>query len=329
MHRVPKPSIPDNIPLHLLPDKFSNFFHEKICKIRDTFSDAEMTCEVPFQCTSSLSRFELATPDEVVKIISSSSKAYCDLDPIPTFLVKDCKDILAQPITNIINKSLSEGIFPHQLKMAHVTPLLKKSSLSKNDLKNYRPVSNLSYLSKILEKVVARRLNTYLERSSLTNKYQSAYKRFHSTESALLKVQNDILMNMDRGEVTALTLLDLSAAFDTIDHKLLFSRLHSWFGVTGLALNWFSSYLTDRAQQVKLCNLLSSPATLKFGVPQGSVLGPILFTLYTSPLSKIIDSHKISHHLYADDTQLYVSFSTKNVSKSINTLKQCVSNVSD
>ena len=175
-------------------------------------------------------------------------------------------------------------------------------------MKNYRPVSNFSFLSKILEKVVASRLNSHINSSHTSNDYQSASRKFHSTETALLKIHSDILSSMDDGRVTALTLLDLSAAFDTIDHTILLSRLGNWFGVSGKALDWFKSYLTGRSQRIKLGNCLSSRSDLSFGVPQGSVLGPLLFILYTTPLSRMISGHTTPHHLYADDSQLYVSF---------------------
>ena len=148
-------------------------------------------------------------------------------------------------------------------------------------MKNYRPVSNLSFFSKVLEKVVLNELNSHINSSTTSN--QSAYTKFHSTETALLKIHSDILASMDAGNVTALTLLDLSAAFDTIDHTILLSRLDDWFGVTEKALNWFKSYLTGRCQRIKIGDCLSSKADLKFGVPQGSVLGSSAFhALYHS-----------------------------------------------
>ena len=149
----------------------------------------------------------------------------------------------------------------------------------------------------------------------------------HSTETALLKIHSDILASMDAGKVTALTLLDLSAAFDTIDHTILLSRLDDWFGVTGKALYWFESYLTGRFQRNKLGDCLSYKADLKFQVPQGSVLGPLLFTLYTTPLSSMIFEHAIPHHLYADDSQLYVSFASGDSAAALNGLQSCLASV--
>ena len=132
---------------------------------------------------------------------------------------------------------------------------------------------------------------------------------------------------MDAGKVTALTLLDLSAAFDTIDHTILLRRLDDWFGVTGKALDWFKSYLTGRRQRIKLGDCLSSKADLKFGLPQGSVLGPLVFTLYTTPLSAMICEHAVLHHLYADDSQLYVSFASGDSAAALNGLQSCLASV--
>ena len=207
-------------------------------------------------------------------------------------------------------------------------PFVKKTpTLDRDDMKNYRSVSSLSFLSKIIEKVVASRLNSHINSSYTSNDYQSAYRKFHSTETALLQIHNVILSSMDDGRVTALTLLDLSAAFDTIDHTILLRRLGNWFGVSGKALDWFKSYLTGRSQRIKLGNCLSSRSDLSFGVPQGSVLGPLLFTLYTTPLSNLVSGHAIPHHIYADDSQLYVSFSSGNSAAALNGLQSCFASV--
>ena len=188
-------------------------------------------------------------------------------------------------------------------------------------------MSNLSSLSKILGKLVVSRLNSHINSSHTSNDYQSAYRKFHSTETALLKIHNDILLSMDDSMVTALTLLDLSAAFDTIDHTILLSRLGNWFGVSKNALDWFKSYLTGRSQRIKLGNCLSSRSDLSFGVPQGSVLGLPLFTLYTTPRSSLISAHAIPHDLYADDSQLYVSFSSGDSAAALNGLQSCLASV--
>ena len=145
--------------------------------------------------------------------------------------------MLITPITSIINASLEQGKCSNFFKQAHVTPILKKSSLDKEILKNYRPVSNLNFISKILERIVAVQLQTHLDEAGLMTAFQSAYRK-HSTESVLLSIHNDILLNMAKGSVTALTLLDLSAAFDTIDHTILLDRLNVHYGISELAESW-------------------------------------------------------------------------------------------
>ena len=230
-------------------------------------------------------------------------------------------------IASIVNLSLFEGCFPTHFKSALVSPLLKKPTLNRDDMKNYLPLSNLSFLSKILEKLVASRLNSHINSSHTSNDYQSVYRTFHSNKTALLKIHNDILLSRDDGRVTALTLLDLSAAFDTIDHTILLRRLGNWFGVNGKALDWFKSYLTGRSQRIKLGSCLSSRSDLSFGVPQGSVLGPLLFTLHTTPLSSLVSGHAIPHHLYADYSQLYVSFSSGDSAAALNGLQSCLASV--
>ncbi|WP_419586369.1 RNA-directed DNA polymerase, partial [Thiolapillus sp.] len=169
-------------------------------------------------------------------------------------------------------------------------------------LKNFRPVSNLSFMSKVTEKVVLQQLLAYLTEHKLICPSQSAYRPHHSTETALLKITNDILLALDSGNVSLLTLLDLSAAFDTIDHCILLDRLQHMYGISGTALSWFSSYLTNRTQSVIVNDHISQVSSLSYGVPQGSVLGPILFILYTKPLSDLIHCHSIESQSFADDT---------------------------
>ena len=223
---------------------------------------------------------------------------------------------------------MRERVVRPDFKQALVTPLIKKKTLCRNEFKNYRPISNLSFLSKILEKIVAKRLNAHIEEHLLSNHVLSAYKRFHSTETALLKIHNDIICNMDNGKVTALTLLDLSAAFDTIDHSTLLERLHVHFDTSGTVFQWFKSYISNRQKRVHIDGSLSCPQYLRFVVPQGSVLGPFLFCLYTTSISQMINTHNVSHHMYADDTQVYIELSQSDTHKSISSLSDCLTDIS-
>ena len=193
-------------------------------------------------------------------------------------------------------------------------------------MSSYRPISNLLYISKLLERCVAKQLNSYLSSNAHYEAYQSAYRSNHSTETALLRVQNDILTSIDKKEVTVLVLLDLSAAFDTVDHTILLNRLKN-IGITGLVYDWFSSYLSGRTQAVFLDGVSSDSVNLTCGVPQGSVLGPILFNIYTQPLGKIARKHGVNYHFYADDTQLYTSFSVKESNTSANCISNCIADI--
>ncbi|XP_070207942.1 uncharacterized protein [Littorina saxatilis] len=203
----------------------------------------------------------------------------------------------------------------------------KKPSLDPNTLKNYCPVSNLSFLSKITEKLVLSQLSDYLHSHNLFPTTQSAYRAGHSTETTLVRVMNDLLRAMDGGNLSILTLLDLSAAFDTIDHQILLDRLHLSFGLSGTALTWFQSYLSDRTQTVSAGNHTSKTSTLSLGVPQGSVLGPVLFILYTKPLSTLISHHSVSSQTFADDTQLRGSWPPDQLDSTIRRVQDCVDDV--
>ena len=175
--------------------------------------------------------------------------------------------------------------------------------------KNLCPVSNLAYVSKLIEGAVFNQTYDHLVWSGLYPLLQSAYRKYHSTETALVKVANDILLNMNSQRVPLLVLLDLSAAFDTVDHSILLQRLMADFGIRGKALGWFSSYLSGRSQRVVLFEGSTSDSfDLCFGVPQGSRFGPLLFVLYASKLFEIVEVHLPDAHCFADDTQLYLSF---------------------
>lgn len=258
----------------------------------------------------------------------SSPNKSCSLDPAPTKLVKLCIDGLTPLITDIVNASLNSGIFPDDAKNALITPLLKKPSLDAEVLANYRPVSNVTFLSKVLERVVASRLKSFFVENSHYEKYQSAYREFHSTESALLKIREDIITSIGNRKAVLLVLLDLSSAFDTINHDKLICILRRQ-GIRGVVLDWFSSYLSNRKQRVVCTGATSSAFPLKTGVPQGSVLGPVLFTAYTSSLGCVLKDMGVGYHFYADDTQIYLSFDTAEEVNASQNMERCVQTVRD
>ena len=177
----------------------------------------------------------------------------------------------------------------------------QKRCLDHNDLNYYRHVSKLCFIAKILEKHVLSQVSSYLNSHNLYNTCQTAYRPGHSTETALLKVVNDLFLSLNKGNISVLALLDFSSAFDTIDHSILEHRLHTDLGFTDAVLQWFSSYLTQCTHYISLSNHCSAFAPAHTGVPQGSVLGPMHFTMYIKPLSAIIDSHSIIRHSFADD----------------------------
>ena len=224
-----------------------------------------------------MNSFQSILERDAEKRIRKLPSKNCELDPMPTPLLKSVVDVVTPVITHIINMSLLSGEFYKNLKVAHLKPLIKKVGLDPV-FKSFCSVSNLSYISKLVERFAADQLVDHVTQNSLSEKFQSAYRASHSTETALTHVRNDILHNMDNRKSTCLVLLDLSAEFDRLDHATLLNHLQNMFKITGVVLKWIESYLSDRSQAVVLKNeegetAMSNAVRLSVGVPQGSVLG--------------------------------------------------------
>ena len=312
-----QPLIPCSTDKHKFVNDLGDYFRDKVVKIHKNIETRLDAMNEPrtysplatYHDVDVLSNFKSLSEHQVEKLILNLSKKSCSLDPMPTKLLLQCIDILIPVFTSLINLSLSTGHFPMQWKNALITPLLKKPGLDA-DFKNLRPISNLKYISKLVEGAATQQIMDHLNNNSLLPCTQSAYRQFHSTETALLRIKSDLLMAMDSQKVTLLLLLDLSSAFDTIDHSCLLETLKTCFGIDGVVLEWIESYLANRYQKVKIDDVISDDLPVPFGVPQDSRLGPLLFTLYTANLISNVRTNfpEISCHCYADDTQLYVSF---------------------
>ena len=207
-----------------------------------------------------------------------------------------------------------EGAIPSEWKHATVTPIHKSGSTT--DAANYRPISTLPVFTKILERAVHSMVYSYLQENRLLSKYQSGYCPLHSTSTCLTDVTNKILYNMDKGQLTGMVFLDLSKAFDTIDHDLMLNKLIS-LGFSDTAVIWFKAYLTNRSQSVYVNGVVSDPQSIPFGIPQGSILGPLLFITYINDLPSVVTNWDIQ--LYPGDTLLFYN------SSSIEDIESCLS----
>ena len=309
-----------------LANKFNNFFAEKVHKTNEYIKAELQSLDL---CTNNEFNQLLNSPDnnregiseltsfrpcdmaELQEILSENPiKTTYGIDPLPKRLMSDCIDVLLPHLLDLINTSLVSGSIDG-VKYSHVKPLLKKFDLECSEFSSYRPISNLSFISKLVERVVARRLNEHMTINNFHTDSQHGYKSNHSTETLLVKFLNDIIVAIDKKTGVVVLLIDLSAAFDTVQHSILLNILKS-IHVKGIALNWFRSFLSGRTQCVIIDGILSDWIVVDCRVPQGSVLGPILFNIYSRYIDKVFKMCGFSSASYADDNSALRTFTLFN-----------------
>ena len=287
---------------------FSDFFENKIENLIVGFVDEALFDLHPVvNQQNKLTCFNTVTLSNIRSIVGRVKRTYCRSDPFAISDVIKCADIdnLLQVYLVIVNLSILARTFPESEKHAILKPVLK-GSLDLQSLSSYRPISNLSFVSKVIENVILDQLMQFLEVTRVFPDNQSAYRKLYSTETALCLVVNDLLIMLDEGKCGILILLDLSAAFDTVVHSLLLKDLKS-IGIESEALDYLESFSINRTYCVQIEESFSGTKVLTRGVPQGSVLGPILFCIYTIELMYLLENHGVRFQLFADDTQFYLS----------------------
>ena len=272
-------------------DDFADHFLNKIDNIHDATSNA-LAAMIEHRSVPSPVTFWPFTADEITRIVMESPKKQCSKDLAPTFFIKrlcSCT-VLSTAVAAICNASFTEGVLPVSQKHTIVRPRLKKSTLDADDLNSYWPISNLTFLSKTIERVMATRFNEHADANDLLPLRQSAYRAHHSTETAVSDVHNRLVRNVDRGgHVSALVLLDLSSAFNTIEHAILLDVLKTRFGIDGMALKWYCSYLSNRTQTFQVGTQNSKTFVVYCSLPQVSILEALKFVVYTEDLPAVIE----------------------------------------
>ena len=246
--------------------------------------------------------FRSTDEPEVTRLIGCLGDSAAGIDDIPAKIIKSVSVEIVYPLTVLFNLSMRDGIFPDQFKIAKITPIFKKGN--KQEIKNYRPISVLPCLSKILERLIQDRLTEFLTQHQIISETQHGFQKQKSTTSAILSLTDNILDSFDKNQFTIALFLDLSKAFETVNHNILLSKLEH-YGIRENSLKWFRSYLENRKQLVKYNIQTSSLQDINLSVPQGSLLGPTLFNIYINDIT--LSLNKLKSVLYADDSCFYLS----------------------
>lgn len=229
-------------------------------------------------------------------------------DDINGNVIIDVYDTIKNILFRVVKASIEQGIFPNDLKIAKVTPVFKSGD--QTDVSNYRPISVLPVFSKVLERIMYNRIYKHLTSNKLLYRKQLGFQKNCSTEHAIMQFTRDILESFEKGEYTLGVFIDLSKAFDTVDHEILLKKL-KYYGVKGINLNWLKSYLSNRKQYVHSDGVLKQLLNIKCGVPQGSILGPLLFLIYVNDFYKA--SNLLNEIMFADDTNLFLTHKNLNI----------------
>lgn len=294
-------------------NQLNNYFKNSIPSNNNDASDViesyNNSCILP---NISKLKFTAVDVSQVASILSSLKSKSMGSDNINVEMLKLCCPIILPYLTHIINSCIIENIFPQQWRESIIVPIPKIAQ--PRECRDLRPISLLPTASKILEKILNQQIRQHLEQYKILPEIQSGFRPNHSCTTALLKITDDIMCASDDGKMTILTLLDFSKAFDTLNHSILLSIL-KYIGLDDSAIELLKNYLFNRVQRVKLHKEISAPLNVTRGVPQGSILGPLLYTIYTCNFHKFIKASH--HHMFADDIQLYHSFDFQNAMRAM------------
>ena len=253
--------------------------------------------------TKNVFKFSKVSPIYIEKLLSNlNRKKSTGLDEIPPSMLKDCSSVIAVPLATIINLSMSTGVYPTDWKRSKLIPVYKSGS--NNDIENYRPISVIPAISKIAEKVIHSQLSSYFEKNNLLHDDQFGFRRLRSTEHAAIQFTDNIKKKVNEGKLVGSIFIDLTKAFDTLNHSKLILKLNS-YGIKGNELEWFRNYLFNRSQCVQYRNSLSHEEKITSGVPQGSIVGPLLFTIFFNDFHTCLQHSRVVK--YADDTVIYLA----------------------